>query len=269
MSRQQITPEYSVLVFDMARTGEPDGEHLVRGFRDLETAQAYAQARVRASVEELRKPGIAPAELSSLWHIYGEDCVVVDDGYRGREWLQYYIDEPATPAEIDWKSFEPKTRRFYAALLFSDATQESTWVMRFFRKSWRPKPGDLLDMYGDQARQQLRDKVAGITEPVTVHIASLFELPDPPLPPVDPGKPLRNWRVTVDLVCHDVKFGATTAGIFAWPDEPSGGPLDAMVRVVVADIFAMRGDGPDCVDYTDILSTRVEETKDPSPYATT
>ncbi len=155
MSGQQTKSEFSVLVFDMARTGEPDGEHLVRGFRDLETAQAYAQARVRASVEELRKPGIAAAELSTLWHIYGEDCVVMDDGYRGKEWLSLYIDEPATPDQIDWTALEPKSRRFYAALLFFDANRNSTWLLRYFESTWRPKPPDLLERFGDEARAKL------------------------------------------------------------------------------------------------------------------
>lgn len=40
--------------FDMARTAEPDGECRVDGFATLEAARAYAEARVRASIEELR-----------------------------------------------------------------------------------------------------------------------------------------------------------------------------------------------------------------------
>ena len=76
-------PPFTVLVFDMAKTGAPDGEHLVSGFETLDEASAYAIARVRASVEELRKPGIAPAELRQLWHIYGEDCSVLNANVRG------------------------------------------------------------------------------------------------------------------------------------------------------------------------------------------
>ncbi|MGX5840831.1 hypothetical protein ACWGTI_08930 [Mesorhizobium sp. ArgA1] len=56
-------PPFAVLVFDMAKTGEPDGEQLISGFATLDAATSYAIARVRASVEELRKPGIAAAEL--------------------------------------------------------------------------------------------------------------------------------------------------------------------------------------------------------------
>lgn len=266
MSRQETKPEYSVLVFDMARTGEPDGEHLVRGFQNLETAQAYAQARVRASVEELRKPDTSADELSTLWHIYGEDCAVIGDGYRGKEWLQYYIDQPATSAETDWKALEPKPRRFYAALLFSDAKQNATWLLFFFNCNWRPKPPDLLEMYGEEARAKLRNKGIAIAEPLTIHVGNLFELPEPPRPPAD--SPLKNWRVTVDLVCHDIKFGTTASGVFAWPESPQGLILDQMARVVVADTLAARGDGPDYLDYTDILSIRVEEAATPPSYGT-
>jgi len=263
MSRQETKAEYSVLVFDMAHTGEPDGEHLVRGFRDLETAQAYAQARVRASVEDLRKPGVTATELSRLWHIYGEDCVVIDGGYRGTEWLRLYIDEPATPDEIDWSTMEPKSRRFYAALLFSDANQNATWLMLFFQSTWRPNPNDLLETYGAEARKKLRDKGIDIAEPLTIHIASLFELPEPPRPPQRAEEPLKNWRVTVDLVCHDIKFGATASSVFAWPEAPQGATLDQMARVVVADTLAARGDGPDYLDYTEILAIKVEESSGP------
>lgn len=98
---------YSVLVFDMALTGEPNGEHVVSGFPTVEAARAYAEARVRSSVEELRKPGIAASELRHLWHLYGEDCSVLGDSFKGREKLDLYIAEPASPAQRDWPSLAP------------------------------------------------------------------------------------------------------------------------------------------------------------------
>ena len=52
-------PPFTVFVFDMARTGEPDGEHPVSGFETLEAATAYAIARVRASAETVRCPVLA------------------------------------------------------------------------------------------------------------------------------------------------------------------------------------------------------------------
>jgi hypothetical protein len=100
---------YAVLVFDMGRTGAADGERLIPGFPDLATAAAYAEARTRASVEELRKPGISPAELRSLWHIYGEDCSVLGGGFRASDRLSDYIANPATPDQCDWAGLLPKS----------------------------------------------------------------------------------------------------------------------------------------------------------------
>lgn len=98
---------YSVLVFDMSRTGEPDGKRVVDGFDSLQAAEAYARARVRASIEELRKSGIAPEELYSLWCLYGEDCSVIGGPFKGRENIFEYIANPASETEIDWPSHRP------------------------------------------------------------------------------------------------------------------------------------------------------------------
>ena len=102
---------FAVLVFDMARTGEADGEHLVGEFPTLAAARAYAEARTRASVEELRAAGQTAAELRALWHIYGEDCVVVGGGFSGRDQLNAYIAEPASPAQCDWAALAPVPAR--------------------------------------------------------------------------------------------------------------------------------------------------------------
>lgn len=108
-SPSQDTTSVAVLVFDMARTGEPDGERIVSGFADVGSARAYAQARVRASIEELRQPGMAASELRTLWHMYGEDCTVLGGGFRGYDMLDRYIAEPATPGECDWPSLGPRS----------------------------------------------------------------------------------------------------------------------------------------------------------------
>lgn len=113
-----------------------------------------------------------------------------------------------------------------------------------------------------RARRKLHDKGIETIEPLTLHVGNLFELPKPPDLPGNPGKPLKNWRITVEFVCHDVKFGATAAGVFAWPAEPDGAIRDQMVHIVVCNTFAMRGDGPEMADYTEILSVNVEEAAD-------
>ena len=98
----------SVLVFDMAHTGEADGERIVSGFADLTAAHAYAEARVRASVEELRRPGLSNPDLRTMWHIYGEDCAVLGDSFWGHDRLDWYIANPAAPSDCDWASLAPE-----------------------------------------------------------------------------------------------------------------------------------------------------------------
>ena len=141
-------------------------------------------------------------------------------------------------------------------------------MLSFFESTWRPKPHDLLERFGDEARAKLQGKGVEFAEPLTIHVASLFELPQPPRLLDQPARPLKNWRVSVELVCHDIKFGATASGVFAWPDVPHGAALNQMARVLVADILAARGDGPDYVDYTEVLSTKIEETSEATSYST-
>lgn len=98
---------FSVLVLDMAHTGEDDASLTISGFASFEAARAYAEARTRASVEELRADGQTAAELRSLWHLYGEDCLVSGGGFAGRDRLDAYIARPATAGECDWPALAP------------------------------------------------------------------------------------------------------------------------------------------------------------------
>lgn len=110
-SAHYITPmtgPYSVLVFDVAHTHD-DGEHVVSGFATLDDARLYARRRSRASLEELRKPGLADAELRRLWYLYGEDCKVMGDGYSGARELDRFIAEPAQGNDINWTALTPRS----------------------------------------------------------------------------------------------------------------------------------------------------------------
>ena len=99
---------WSVIVFDMAHTGEPDGEHLIPGFETPEKARAYAEARVRASVEEMRQPGLTPEQIRRLWLLFGEDCAVAGHGPGFADLLDRFIATPATPADCDWPALAPR-----------------------------------------------------------------------------------------------------------------------------------------------------------------
>lgn len=266
---------FSVLIFDMALTGEPDGERRIDGFATPAAARAYAEARMRSSVEELRSDNQTAAELSSLWHIYGEDCVVLGDDFKGRDHLARYIATPATPEECDWPSLAPsqpflvRPRRFYTTLMIPAAglsgLDKFVWAGGFLERAEKPTRAELLEIYREDAVAAFARKGYPNVVIEQANIANLFELPDSPLPPAD-GRPARQWKVEVEFVCHDIKFGSSGRGVFQWPEEPSADALRQMQKVLMADALAMRGDGPDWVDMCEILKTQVDETSDTPTY---
>lgn len=260
----EASPEFSVLVFDMARTGEPDGERTIVGFESMEAATAYAAARVRSSIEELRNENQTPEELVTAWHVFGEDAVPIGGDYRSRDHLLDYARTLASREQTNWTALAPRQRRFHAAVLVDNSEGGSVWAGGYFRQSGRPGPGDLLRRYADDARKSFVQRGIKPTEPVSLTVAHLRQLLDPPIPPS--GKTLQNWKVTVSFVCHDIKFGYTTSSVFFWPDEPSGATLQEMARVIVSDTIALRGDDPSFADYTDYLSIKVEATSEAADY---
>ncbi|MFI0845423.1 hypothetical protein [Mesorhizobium sp. IMUNJ 23232] len=256
--------EFSVLVFDMAHRGEPDAERIVPGFGSLAEARAYAEARVRSSVEELRKQGIAAGELRSLWFLYGEDCKVL--GQTSSTDIDLYITVSATSAECDWPALTPRLRRFHTTVLVANAGGETVWAGGFIARYQRPSRDVLMRIFAVDARAAFARRGIADTEPVSLSVTTLSELPVPPGPPIGDARPLRHWSVVVDFVCHDIKFGHTASGVFRWPEQPAGAPLERMKQMLVADSLALRGDGPDWADACDINSVVVTETQSEANY---
>lgn len=250
---------HSVLVLDMARSGDADDGRLVHGFATAAEARRYAEARTRASVEELRGENTTAAELRTLWYLYGEDCLVIDGDYRGSAELQLYIDMPAEAAELDWRMLTPRLKRFHAVLDVTDAAGNSAWTGGFFYRYLRPTPATLSALFRDETREAFARRGHVFAEPATLHVVKLHELFDPPEPP--PGLPLGSWRVDLQFVCHDIKYGSHPSGVFAWPERPNGDALDGMARVLVGDSISLRGDSPDNADYAEVLQVRVEPTQ--------
>lgn len=265
MSSQAETT-FTVMVFDMARTGHANGERTVAGFATLADATAYAIARVRASVEALRHPGITVLELTALWHLYGEDCTVLDSPVRGRDLLELFIATPASPAECDWSALAPRMRRFRATLLISNDRDESVWCGGSFRSSMRLNGPGLLQRFHDDAVAAFVAKGIEPAIPAKLHVANHFELPNPPRPAIGDQRPLQSWKIDVGFVCHDVKFGGDASGVFAWPELPAGNALTDMTHLLMADMLAMRGDGPDYAGYSDVLTVTVAEVEGPPHY---
>lgn len=261
---QRDDQTFSVLVLDMAHSHDPDAEQTVPGFATVAAARAYAEARTRASVEELRGEGKSASDIRSLWHIYGEDCLVIGDTFAGRTDLDLYIAIPADASALDWRALTPKLKRFHAALLFSDANNVSVWAGGFLYRYVKPSRATLMAIFRAQALEAFARKGHPDAAPVDLHVGHLFEIFDPPAPP--PGLPLHHWRVDVDFVCHDVKFGSRASGVFAWPEQPSGDVLDAMARVLMGDSLTVRGDGPDWANVSETRLVKIEATSDTLDY---
>ena len=157
-------------------------------------------------------------------------------------------------------------RRFRTAVLIGNASGETVWAGGVFERAERPDSDALLALFGADAAQAFEKEGLADRTPVSVNVANLFELPQPPRPNPGDTRPLKTWKVEVDFVCHDIKFGCLSAGAFQWPEEPSDWVLRAMANLVMADALAMRGDGPDWVDYCDVNGVKVAETAEAASY---
>ena len=232
-----MAESFAVLVLDMSRTDEEDDSRVIDGFASFEAARDYAEARTRASVEELRKPGQSEEELRTLWHIYGEDCLVLGGGYSGREvpGLLHHLAGQAVGDRLGSAGAGPSgpqrlgmsDKRFYATLLFSNAAGASVWAGGFFSRAAKPKRAELFELFKADAAAAFARRGDADPVPVEVHVANLFEMPEPPRPAADDRRPLKRWRVAIDFVCHDVKFGSDSSGVFEWPEEPQGAGIYA------------------------------------------
>lgn len=105
--RRRTGPPYTVRVFDLYHFMDESEEIDIPGFSTLGQAREYARRRTRDSLEEFRAPGRASEDVRKHWLTFGEDCVVLDDGYRGSEEIDYFAAKPATSEERDWMSISP------------------------------------------------------------------------------------------------------------------------------------------------------------------
>jgi len=98
--------QHSVIVIDMYSAPDPENDSITyRGFPDQAAAIAFATARLRDSIEELRRPNMSAEDLRTAWSMFGEDAVT--DGFQGTEHLDAFIEQPASPEQRDWQSLLP------------------------------------------------------------------------------------------------------------------------------------------------------------------
>ena len=99
---------YSVMVIDNFNRHDPDERFTITGFTSPQAAEAYAVARVRASIEHCRAEaeGKTPEELRRRWETFGEE-VVVEGRYIGLSRFEEFAAQPATATERDYLALKP------------------------------------------------------------------------------------------------------------------------------------------------------------------
>jgi ADP-ribose pyrophosphatase YjhB (NUDIX family) len=109
--REQPPRTYFVRVFDNFHRTDPDEQFEVEGFPTLAAARAYALARVRSSVEGLRKPGLSKDALYKAWKALGEEAMVEGGEYIGLAHFDTFWRNPATEAETNYLALDPRRRK--------------------------------------------------------------------------------------------------------------------------------------------------------------
>lgn len=97
---------YSVLIIDNFHLYDEDEHYTIDGFPTKELAIEFARRWVRASLEEMRDPTKTKEEIKKQWITFGEDALVIYGGYRGKSELDFFIDNPAIPEELDWREIK-------------------------------------------------------------------------------------------------------------------------------------------------------------------
>ena len=76
----------------------------IEGFPSLKLAHEFARRWVRDSLESMRAADITREELKHSWYTFGEDAGVIGGHYFGSDELDFFLDNPASAEERNWKS---------------------------------------------------------------------------------------------------------------------------------------------------------------------
>jgi hypothetical protein len=240
----------------------------IDGFPTPGFASEYARRRTRASLELLRQPGTDAAELKRLWSEAGEECCVADESYCASSELVRFITEPARGYDCDWWSLDPTLpHRYFLRAYLQDEDGHTAWLETFHTALTKPTDEDVLQLCAKEAAAEFAKQGYDDARPTKATISSLFEMPSVPRPPAPDSCP--HWKIDLDFVCHDVKFGASASGVFAWPREPTGAFLDNFAWLLVDDTLSVRGDGPGFAAWSEIGTPTVELTTAPLTHVPT
>ncbi|PWS37274.1 hypothetical protein DFH01_10510 [Falsiroseomonas bella] len=102
----------AVRILDLSGANGSDPVEVVRGFRSVAHANAFARRYVRDSLERCRTGGANPETVLEAWFAYGEDAEVVgagDDAWRSAAELHAFAEHRSEDAEErNWRVLDPR-----------------------------------------------------------------------------------------------------------------------------------------------------------------
>lgn len=99
-----------VRLLDLSGGAEDNIIEDIKGFEDIEHANAFARAYVRDNIEICRAPGASARDTLDTWFAFGENAEILGDagGWVSSTELNEFIERPASPEERDWRSLDPR-----------------------------------------------------------------------------------------------------------------------------------------------------------------
>jgi hypothetical protein len=105
-------PGLAVRILDLSGANGSDPVEVVRGFRSIAHANAFARRYVRDSLERCRTGGMEAETVLEAWFAYGEDAEVAgagDDAWRSAAELHAFAAQPLEDAEErNWRVLDPR-----------------------------------------------------------------------------------------------------------------------------------------------------------------
>ncbi len=105
-------PGLAVRILDLSGANGSDPVEVVRGFRSVAHANAFARRYVRDSVDRCRGTGMGPDAVLEAWFAYGEDAEVAgagENGWKSAPELSVFAAAQAEdPEERNWRVLDPR-----------------------------------------------------------------------------------------------------------------------------------------------------------------
>ncbi|WP_372618982.1 hypothetical protein [Falsiroseomonas sp.] len=102
----------AVRILDLSGANGSEPVEVVRGFRSIAHANAFARRYVRDSLDRCRARGMGAEAVLEAWFAYGEDAEVVgagDDAWKSATELHAFAEARAPdPEERNWRVLDPR-----------------------------------------------------------------------------------------------------------------------------------------------------------------